>query len=229
MAKKTKIKFTLDLSLFSLFALISMLLVVLDAFILKGKIMPFIVSPTVKDFSFSNPLSYVKIVFHILGSQTTAPGIYLWLYGIVYLIFAGTEAEKTYGTVFLAIMVVLSSIFSGVLAACLLETPISAAFPVVFLLNFLTIFGNLKKNTITASSIIILAAICAFEVIITKSPVILAIDAAGGLCGSLISFLAVPNKKPKAQKKAPVKSQTRATYHDGDNNDDTTIIGTFEI
>lgn len=229
MAKKSKIKFTLDLPLFSLFALISMLLVVLDAFVLKGKIMPFIVSPTVKDFSFSNPLSYIKIVFHILGSQTTAPGIYLWLYGIVYVIFAGSEAEKTYGTVFLAIMLVLSSIFSGVLAACVLETPISTAFPVVFLLNFLTIFGNLKKNTLTASSLILLAAICAFDVIITKNPVILAVDAAGGLCGSLISFLAVPNKKPKASKKAPVKTETRATYHDGDDDDDTTVIGTFNL
>lgn len=229
MAKKSKIKFTFDFSLFNVFALISIFLVVFDAFILKGKIMPFIISPTVKDFSFSSPLSYIKIIFHILGAQTSAPGIYLWFFAIIFTLQAGTEFEQIYGTVFLAIMTLLSSIFSGVLSACLLETPISTALPIVFLLQFLAVFGNLKKNTVTASSIIILCCICAFDVIITKNPVILAVDAAGGLCGSLISFFAVPNKKPKATKKAPAKTQTRATYHDGDDDDDTTVIGTFNL
>lgn len=227
MAKKSKIKFTCDSALFCGFAIISMLLIVTDAFVLKGKLMPFIESPTVKDFSFTNPLSYIKIIFHILGAQTSAPGIYLWLFSIVYVVYGGKQPEETYGTVFLSVMVVLSSIFSGVLAACFLETPISTAFPVVFLLQFLAIFGNLKKNSITVSSIVLLLSICAFDVIITKNPVILAVDAAGGLCGSLISFLAVPNRKPKATKKAPAKTQTRATYHDDD--DDTTVIGTFEL
>lgn len=229
MAKKNKIKFTFDLPLLCGFAIISMLLVVLDAFVLKGKLMPFIVSPTTLDFNLKNPLSYFKIIFHIFGAQTSKPGIFLWLYAIVFVVYSGQEAEKTYGTVFLGIMAVLSSVFSGVLAACFLESPISSAIPVAFLLCFLTFFANLKKNTLVLSSIIILVAVCAFDFIITGKVLVLAIDAAGGLCGSLLSFMAVPNRKPKNTKKTQAsKTKTQVSYHN-EGDDDTTVIGTFEL
>ena len=103
----------------------------LDKYVPSLKLMSFF-QVSAKPFDFKNPLCYLRTVSHVLGSSSPV----VFLFGALGLLIQGPEAEKNYGTVLSSVMIVVSAVFTGVLATCFCKNPVSGLEPVLFLFVF---------------------------------------------------------------------------------------------
>ena len=212
MASNNKIKITFDPIIFLIFSFITVCAFLLQKFVPNLGINNIFTSPTsIKgDFPFSlkDPLSWCRVFLYVFGTKK----IYMWIF-LAIMNFRLPEIETNFGTGLTALMVLLSVLFSGVLFACFGNTSFAGSDPVIFLLIILDIMASIKKKTINLSSVFATIFIIVFFFTnmgsIKEGIIPFFICFAGGLCGSLVSFITV--KKSSAKKKPVKKTKKNET------------------
>ena len=209
--KKFKLKFAYDAPVTLAFALIAIVLFLLDTFAFKGKLNSFwLVTPTAAEgafpFAFSDFHSIIRLFVHVFAS----PDRYVLICNLIFILLLGSTMEERYGSVIIGIMIFVSSLFSGVLNACFCKNPVGGAEPVVFMLILLWTMMHLSRSKISASAIAVIALFVCMELFSTNpnGVVGVAIVCAGGLCGSLFAFLTSP-KAHKAKKSEAALAEFR--------------------
>ena len=244
--KKLKLKFVYDSPVMLTFALVALVLFVLDTFAFKGKLNSlWLTAPTAAGgtfpFAFSDFRSIIRLFVHVFASSDR----YVLICNLIFILLLGPAMEERYGSIIIGIMIFVASLFSGVLNACFCKNTVGGAEPVVFMLILLWTMMHLSRSKISASAIAVIALFICMECF-AKNPngvVGVAIVAAGGLCGSLFAFLTSP-KAHKAKKNEAALAQfndetsprfsqkstaPRSRYHSNVSDDETTVVGTLEL
>ncbi|MBR5401865.1 MAG: rhomboid family intramembrane serine protease [Treponema sp.] len=200
--KKLKLKFVYDAPVTLSFALVILLLFVLDKYVFKGSLSgQWLLSPTaeggVLPFAFSDFHSIARLFLHVFG-YTDAPFL---ICNMIFVLLLGPAMEERYGSVIIGIMIFVAALFSGVLNACFCKVPACGAEPVVFMLVLLCTMMHLSRSKVSASSLAVIALFVCMQVMRKNLNGIIGvvIITAGGLCGSLFAFLTSP-KARKAKK-----------------------------
>ena len=205
----------------------------------KNTIVPYVFtapgsSSSAMPFHFNNALDYVRLVLHIFGHSD-------WQHlisNISFVLLLGPLIEERYGSPILVLMMAISALVSGVVAACFSPVPMLGANDIAFLMILLASFSAISKNEIPLSFILILILYIAREFTGYPAEQNIAIIAhiAGGFCGSLLALLAVP--KTRAQKhmkesEHPLAKSTkpsRLTSRNKSKDDDSaTVVGSIEL
>lgn len=218
--KKIKMPFSFiyDAPVTLTFVIISLLFFIFDSLILKNKITPLILSsPTTSEgtlpFEIKNFLSYLRFFMYSFGGNFSL----FYFANLIFILLLGPSIEEKYGSVVIGIMMVVSSVFAGVLNACFRSASMIGATSIVFMLIFLNAFLSFSKKKIPMSFVVVFGVYIVFNVIEPKVNVVveLFINIAGGLCGSLFAFLASPKaRKVKKAEGLMAKAEILADFDD---------------
>ena len=145
---KIKMKLNYDAPVTIIFTLLSVLLFVLDWFLLKNKLnSTILITPTCDgefQFSFKSFFSYLRLFLYVFGSGEALS----FFAKLVIISLLGSAMEERYGSMVIGIMIFVATIFTGVLSACCCKLPFSGSDAVVFMLILLDMSGDklLKKD-----------------------------------------------------------------------------------
>ena len=204
------LKFVYDTPATLTFAFICIALFAVDTLLLKNQLgANYLCSPTTAGgklaFMASNPLSYIRLISFAFGAASSSALIC----NMIFILLLGSSMEERYGTIVIAIMMIVSALFSGVLNACFCKTPLTGCSAVIFMMIFLNSFVSLSKKKIPVSFILVFILFVCREIFDSGNSAVstsfdggikIIINIAGGLCGSLFAFLTSP--KAKAAKKS---------------------------
>ncbi|MCR4741575.1 MAG: rhomboid family intramembrane serine protease [Treponema sp.] len=199
------------------FVIVSLLFFIVDTFILKEKLSAlFLSSPTSPKgdlpFELSKGISYLRVIFYAFGGSKSP----VFFFNLLLILILGSDTEEKYGSIVIGIMILVSTIFSGVINASFSPHSLQGAASIVFMLLFLTCFDSLSKKKISLRMLIIFITLC-----ITYSkadgPLAFSIALAGGLCGSLLAFLTSP-KARKIRKASGLKEKAEVLVEIDDSN-----------
>lgn len=245
---KIKMKLNYDAPVTIIFTLLSVLLFVLDWFLLKNKLnSTILITPTCDgefQFSFKSFFSYLRLFLYVFGSGEALS----FFAKLVIISLLGSAMEERYGSMVIGIMIFVATIFTGVLSACCCKLPFSGSDAVVFMLILLDMLFHISKKAISVSSALATCLFIACQ-FIQKNPngtVGVLIILAGGLCGSLFAFMASPKSRARktggdsgasksAKKKEESKSASDAyaysapTVSANDSSSDETVVGSIKF
>ena len=237
---KLKIKFNYDAPVTLTFTLLSVFLFLIDVFLLENRLNSSIfITPTVSgdfQFSFTSFNSYLRLFLYVFGWESP-----LSLFSkLVIITLLGPRMEERYGSAVIGIMILVSTLFTGVLSACCCKLPFNGSAPIVFMLILLDMLFHISKKSVSLSSALATALFiaCLFISSNGNGMVGVLIIIAGGLCGSLFAFMASPktrarktvskveNKNAEKSKSAeePVVPESPAT-----GSSDETIVGSIKF
>ena len=201
------LKLTYDAPATLSFAFICLALFAADFFLLKNQLtLNYLSSPTAAGgklpFMASNFLSYVRLFTFGFGSHSAS----LLVSGMIFILLLGPSMEERYGTVVIAVMMIVCLLFSGVLNACFSKNPLTGSSCIVFMMIFLNAFASLSKKKIPVSFLAVFILFIFREIFESSSDadgfIKIIINIAGGLCGSLFAFLTSPKAKSSRKKEA---------------------------
>lgn len=246
--KKFKLgfKITQDGKISCTFALIYALLFVINELILKGKLNAMVFnSPTAvggdRPFIVSDFMSYLRILLYPFSTQD----LNLFMISGTLICMFGPAMEERYGSVIIAIMMAVSTVFSGVLTACFCKASAYGPLSIIYMLMFLNAFFNLSKKKVPLSFIIECVFIILVDAVMLHNPngvVGVIVGIAGGLCGSLFAFLASPKARAEKKRGTDLDKNEKEAYLEEldsqsprfknknrrkDDDDDTTVVGTL--
>lgn len=244
---KKKISVDLDAPVTVLFVLISIILFFLDSFVFKGKMAAsFMSSPATEGdlaFALDKASSYFRLIFYAFGAVSWE----VLITNLLFVLLLGPSMEERYGSAIIGVMMIVSTLFSGVLNACFCKASMIGCTPIVFMMIFLNSIMSVSKKKIPLSFILIFILFIVREVFV-KNPngvVGLIIGIAGGLCGSLFAFLASPKARAtrksekggllnKAEQINQIDSESprfkrKNSKKNDSNDDDETLVGTLEF
>lgn len=237
--KKIKIKFSYDSPVSLSFAIITVLIFVLNSFVLKGKLTPFFTAPTAAGgafpFKFNEIASYLRLVFFQFGYNDLS----LLFADLIIILLLGQILEERYGSLIVGLMMFFSSLFSGVLNACFYNNSLFGAGSIVMMMIFLNALTSISKKKVSILSLVTIALLICREVFSKSNGLIgFLIVLAGGVCGSMFAFLASPkaraaNKKSKGEKSREqiledLDSQSPRFKSKG-SDDETVVIGSIDL
>ena len=201
--KKINVKFSYDSPVVLTFAIITVVMYFLNAFVLqKNGIDVKLLSPTSQ--SGANPFvfSSIKCYLNLITYPFVNNDFSFAIFNSIILIFLGMQMEEKYGSAIIFVMILISVIFAGVLNACFSVQSLQGIQPVIFMLIILNLINASQKKKISTSLLLVLVLYTILNIIPQKNALLGIISIAGGLCGSLISFLAQPKKNaPKKEQK----------------------------
>ena len=217
------------------FALISALILLIDSLFLNNNLIPAIfTAPSNSTFHFNQPLDYFRLILHIFGHSD-------WnhlISNMAFILLLGPMLEERYGSGILSLMMIVTSLVTGVLNACFSTFPMVGSSDIAFMMILLASFTSLSKNEIPLSFILILILYIGREIVTHQQKDNIAIIAhiAGGLCGSLFAFLATPKQKATSTvkkvtntKKSENSDSSNKTKKPTTSSDDTTVVGSIEL
>ena len=139
-------------------------------------------------------------------------------------------------------MMLVTSLVTGVLNACFSPLPMLGSSDIAFMMILLTSFTSISKNEIPLSFILILILYVGRELFARPSDQNIATLAhiAGGLCGSMFAFLAMPKAASRKNGTAQKKQDDRNKSSDEGSSrtvknkpapeeDDSTVVGSIEL
>lgn len=177
--------------------------------------------PSSVTFDPSNPLDYLKLFTHIFGHAN-------WTHLIVnlsYILILGPMLESSYGSINMALMILVTGFATGVINVCFFQTTLLGASGAVFMMVLLSSFTNHKKNEIPLTFILVVVLFLGREIVnaFGNDDISQFAHLAGGLCGSLFGFFAQAGqssrgtaKKAVSTGKKPAGSKTRGAAFDPD-------------
>lgn len=217
------------------FALVSALILLIDTLFLNNNLIPAIFTvPGNPNFHFNQPLDYLRLILHIFGHSD-------WnhlISNMAFILLLGPMLEERYGSGILSLMMIVTSLVTGVLNACFSTFPMVGSSDIAFMMILLASFTSLSKNEIPLSFILILILYIGREIVTHQQKDNIAIIAhiAGGLCGSLFAFLATPKQKATSTvkkvtntKKSESSDSSNKTKKPTTSSDDTTVVGSIEL
>lgn len=222
MVKKSKLRLKYDSPVTLTFVLLSTLILVLDSFLLKGFLTTNIfichgskAVGNIGAFDYKNLLDYLRLFSHTLGSF----GWQSFLTNSTFILLLGPTLEERYGSPILLLMIVITSLVSGVLNACLVPFFTSGSQSIVFMMICLAAITAFAKKEIPLSWIIVFILYLALKLSTSyseqkNSSAAQKIDfinfltlnlntftsLASGIVGSLFGFLVSPKKRNSAEK-----------------------------
>lgn len=221
-------------------ATISILAMIFDTFIIKGKVISNAftchaskASGSFSAFNFKSAADYARMIFYIFGNNSW----YSLFSGTIILILLGANLEERYGSRILLLMISTSCLVTGVLTACISTVPVTGADGIIFTMLFLASISEISKKEIPLTWLMILVLFISFKLystadfyhlkkfsqIIDKN-ICVFIQLIGGICGSLFGFIAAPKEK-KASRKETSKSKKTVVYNkEYDEDNDRTVV-----
>ena len=231
----SKVRITYNAPVTLTFALISALILLIDTLFLNNNLIPAIFTvPGNPNFHFNQPLDYLRLILHIFGHSD-------WnhlISNMAFILLLGPMLEERYGSRILSLMMIVTSLVTGVLNACFSTFPMVGSSDIAFMMILLASFTSLSKNEIPLSFILILILYIGREIVTHQQKDNIAIIAhiAGGLCGSLFAFLATPKQKATSTvkkvtntKKSESSDSSNRTKKPTTSSDDTTVVGSIEL
>ena len=228
--KKINVKFSYDSPVVLTFAIITVVMYFLNAFVLqKNGIDVKLISPTSQNGANPFVFSSIKCYLNLITYPFVNNDFSFAIFNSIILIFLGMQMEEKYGSVIILVMILISVIFAGVLNACFSVQSLQGIQPVIFMLIILNLINASQKKKISTSLLLVLVLYTILNIIPLKNALLGIISIAGGLCGSLISFLAQPKKNaPKKEQKIVEKSKPQEKQKTS-SDDDETIVGTLSF
>lgn len=193
MAKKLNLKFSYDAPVSQSFVLISLVIFILDFFVLNLKLnQNYLLTPT-PVFSIRDPLVILRTIIYIFGETDK---VYLFT-NLLFIILIGPVMEERYGSVIIGIMFFVAAFVTGSMSACFCKVAYRGCSSVVFMLLLLNAMMFFTKKTISATSITMVVLFICREFFIANPNGVVGtlIILAGGLAGSLFAFIASPKAR----------------------------------
>lgn len=181
------------------FALIAALVLFLDTFLHKTLIPVLFTCPGASStpaFNAGNFFDYFRLIFHIFGHVDWNH----FLGNMAFILLLGPVVEERYGSAVLTLMMIITSLVTGVLNVCFSPAAMLGSSDIAFMMILLTSFTTISKSEIPLSFVLILILYIGREILTSGENENIATLAhiAGGICGSMFAFLATP--KPKTSK-----------------------------
>ena len=187
---KFKLSFSSPVSLYICFTALAVFS--LDATFVPGIIQKIFSAPAslkvAGGFDWKNILDYLRLFFHVLGN----PGWKDIALNLAFVLILAPQLEKQYGSVVLTLMVLVCAFVSGILNVCFNPQPLCGSDGLVFMLALVTSKNYVTKKELpfTAVLLLILLVLKDFVNTDTQAKIRTLIQIGGGLCGSLLVFLA---------------------------------------
>jgi membrane associated rhomboid family serine protease len=150
------------------------------------------------DFSFGSPLSWLRLVSHVVGHVSWAH----LLGNFAFILLIGPVLEEKYGSLPILLMMIVTAVATGVLNILIVRTGLLGASGIVFMLILLSSFTNIRSGEIpiTFILIVVLYVVREFVNALTPSGISQVAHIVGGLCGGAFGFLFSKGKEaPRAQ------------------------------
>lgn len=240
-----KFRITYNAPVVLTFCIIATVIFFLGKYCFEGLIEAFFVvrgkgSSQIPDaFSFTNPLDYFRLLFHVFGHTD-----FIHLSGnLCFLLLLGPVLEQKYGSVKILLMMIITSLVSGFVNAIFLVNPMCGASDIIFMMILLVSYTSINKTEIPLSFILIFILYVGKEFYAEDGTNIATVaHIAGGICGSLFAFIFSPDKKEKSvpvsefskksSKSKPKKETKRSsskTQSTSSDDSDSTIVGSIEL
>jgi membrane associated rhomboid family serine protease len=208
-----KIRVTYNAPVTLSFAVICTVIMLLDVFIFNKHLSNalFIIPGgrnSIHPFDWKSPIDYFRLFSHIFGHAN-------WTHlisNMSLILLLGPILEDRYGSPMLTLMMITTSLVTGVINACFITVPEMGASDIVFMMIILTSYTSLAKNEIPLSFILVFILYVGGQFYNAKSlqtdGISVVAHIAGGLCGSLFAFLITP-KKAAAARKTPQRKPAK--------------------
>lgn len=236
MQKKSKLHLKYDSPVTLTFVLLSTLILALDSFALKGFLTTNIfichgskAVGNIASFDYKNFLDYLRLFTHTLGSS----GWQSLLANSTFILLLGPTLEERYGSPILLLMIVITSLVSGVLNACLVPFFTSGSQSIVFMMICLAAITAFSKKEIPLSWIIVFILYLALKLCSSYSDFSSSLNSsnsssgkqkidfiefltlnlntftslAAGIVGSLFGFLVSPKKRNSSSENSKISSK----------------------
>jgi len=207
---KKKLRVTYNAPVTLTFAILSLVILLLDNYLLGKHLVPAIFTVPSRigsenGFNYKSLLDYIRLFTHVLGHSD-------WnhlLGNFSFLLLLGPLMEERYGSRMVLLMLAVTAFVTGVINVCLIPHPLLGASGIVFMLIILASITTLDKHEIPLSFIFVVAIYLGRELINAPKTENISTVAhiAGGLCGSLFGFMVAPKAKRKAKKEEGVQLQ----------------------
>jgi membrane associated rhomboid family serine protease len=167
------------------FALVSALVLLVDK-VSGGAVIRnlFTVYP---DFSASSPLSWFRLVSHVVGHQ----GWSHLIGNFSFILLIGPVLEEKYGSIPILLMMLVTAVATGVLDILVVRAGLLGASGIAFMLILLSSFTNIRQGEIPITFILIVALYIVSELVSAFTPDTVSHLAhiAGGIIGALFGFV----------------------------------------
>lgn len=204
--KRNKIRITFNAPVTLCFALVCALVLAVD-YLTKGRAVQTVFSSgggkaCGVPFDFSSLFSYLRLFLHVFGSLNFTQ----FVSNFAFILLLGPMLEEKYGSPVLALMMAVTALVSGVVNACFGQGVLSGAGDIAFMMVLLSAFTSFSKNEIPLSFILVVVLYIGREIALSYGLAGAAGETgslsniAGGVCGSLFAFLAVPKSARKSGK-----------------------------
>ena len=139
------------------------------------------------DFSAASPLSWLRLVSHVIGHASWAHLIG----NFAFILLIGPVLEEKYGSLPILLMMIVTAAATGVLNIVVVRTGLLGASGIVFMLILLSSFTNIRSGEIPLTFILIVVLYVVRELVnaLTPSTVSQVAHIVGGICGGLFGFL----------------------------------------
>lgn len=107
--------------------------------------------------SLLNPLTYVRLITHILGHQTRSH----FTNNFIYILLIGPMLEEKYGSINILKMIIITAIITGIINSTITKNRILGSSGIVFMMIILSSLVNLTNNKIPLT----LVLICLFYIV----------------------------------------------------------------
>lgn len=234
MKNKNHFEISKDAPFSFVFVVLSIILFLVDSFILKGKLHELILSSPTKSsgenpFLASSVLSYLKIFFYVFGGNDFK----ILFVNLIFILLLGQNLEEYYGSILIGICFFVSTIFSGVLNSIFSLHSLIGCTCIVMMMIFQNIIMNFSKGKISVPSFMIAILFIIFEIIYKNQSGILGffINLIGGFCGAFLVFILSPlfhsvQKKVKGNSSKNIRNKNDKSE---ETDDDSTVVGTLKF
>lgn len=168
------------------FTLICVLILALDTFVFPTLAETWFSAPGRGAFQSGSFRDYVRLVTHVAGHAD----LNHFLSNFAFILLLGPMLELAYGSLTLLLMIVITSLVTGVLNTLLFPMGLMGASGVVFMMILLSSFTNFSKGEIPLTFVLIMILYLGREVLSSfqRNSVSEFAHIIGGLCGSLFGY-----------------------------------------
>ena len=149
-------------------------------------------------FDSSNPRHYFNLIGYVLGHGRIEgqPSYAHLLNNMIFLLPLGPILEEKYGSRSLLIMMIITSLITGILHVLFFDQGLLGASGIVFMFIILISFTNIKKKGIPLTFVLVLLLFIGQEILnsMEKNTTSEFAHIAGGIIGSVFGFM-INNRK----------------------------------
>lgn len=147
---KVRIKYNAPVSL--TFIILSALVLFLNTHVNSYLISNWFTADGTVSFNYSDPLSYVKFISHLLGHTN----LNHFTGNAIYLILLGPILEEKYKSRTLLLLIIITAVISSGINALFVDTYMLGASGIVYLFIVLVSFTNIEKGEFPLSVVVVL-------------------------------------------------------------------------